>query len=165
MAIGCNVPLPVGTVDDFRFVLMAYFEDARRAKARSVYYKYTATGNSKTRFGDTKVASFKEKNQANPNILSRKGPEATAVAVNSCTFGGTNNHVNAGCRTRISEFTNNQNRPYIRSEAHGRLVKAVGARECIPNFKELKAGQSSIRSHKRSSHSNRLRTGRAKVRT
>ena len=39
-------------------------------------------------------------------------------------------------------------RPYIGSEAHGRLVKAAGDREWIPNFKELKAlmskaGQSS----------------------
>ena len=28
MAAGCDVPLPVSTVDDFRFVLMACFEDA-----------------------------------------------------------------------------------------------------------------------------------------
>ena len=38
--------------------------------------------------------------------------------------------------------------PYIGSEAHGRLVKATGDRDWIPNFKELKvlmskAGQSS----------------------
>ena len=42
----------------------------------------------------------------------------------------------------------NQHRPYIGSEAHGRLVKATGDRDWIPNFKELKAlmsktGQSS----------------------
>ena len=34
MATGCDVPLPVSTVDDFRFVLMACYEDARRTKAR-----------------------------------------------------------------------------------------------------------------------------------
>ena len=65
-----------------------------------------------------------------------------------CLFCGKNNHSNAGCRTRTSEFTNNQNRPYVGSEAHGRLVKATGDRDWIPNFKELqelmsKAGQSS----------------------
>ena len=138
MANGCDVPLPVTTVDDFRFVLMARFEDARRAKARSVYYEYTVTGNSETRFGDTKGVSFKEKNQANPNKPSNKAPGATAIAGCKCTFCGKNNHSNADCRTRISEFTNNQNRPYIGSEAHSRLVKAIGAREWIPNFKELK---------------------------
>ena len=30
MATGCDVPISVTTVDDFRFVLMACFEDARR---------------------------------------------------------------------------------------------------------------------------------------
>ena len=40
--------------------------------------------------------------------------------------------------TRTSEFTNNQNRPYIGSEAHGRLVKATVDRDWIPNLKELK---------------------------
>ena len=30
MATGCDVPIPVTTVDDFRFVLMACFEDALR---------------------------------------------------------------------------------------------------------------------------------------
>ena len=49
-----------------------------------------------------------------------------------------NNHSNADCLTRTSEFTNNQNRPHISSEAHGRLVKAAGDRDWIPNFKELK---------------------------
>ena len=33
---------------------------------------------------------------------------------------------------------NNQNRPYIGSEAHGRLVKATGDRDWISNFEELK---------------------------
>ena len=55
-----------------------------------------------------------------------------------CYFCGKNNHSNADCRTRTSEFTNNQNRPYVGSEAHERLVKAAGDRDWIPNFKELK---------------------------
>ena len=153
MATGCDVPLPVSTVDDFRFVLMACYEDARRTKARSVNYKYTVTGNSETHFRDTKVVSFKEKNQANPIKPSGKASNAaSAVAGSKCTFCGKNNHPNAECRTRTSDFTNNQNRPYIDSEAgseaHDRLVKAAGDREWIPNFKELKglmskAGQSS----------------------
>ena len=49
-----------------------------------------------------------------------------------CQYCGKNNHSNAD-----SEFTNNQNRPYVGSEAHGRLVKATGDRDWIPNFKEL----------------------------
>ena len=55
MATSCDVPGPVSTVDDFRFV------DARRAKARSVYHKYTVTGNSETRFGDIKAVSFRKR--------------------------------------------------------------------------------------------------------
>ena len=95
------------------------------------------TGNSETRFGDTKAVSFKEKKQANSNKSSNKASVATAIARSKCTFCGKNEHVNADCCTRNSEFTINQNRPYIGSEAHGRL--AVGAREWIPNFKELQA--------------------------
>ena len=60
MAIGRDVSVPVGTADDFRFVLGTCFEDARRAKSLSVFYKYTVTGNSETHFGAAKV-SFKEK--------------------------------------------------------------------------------------------------------
>ena len=147
MAIGCDVHAPVGTVDDFRFVLMVCFENARRAKARSVFYKYTVTGNSKTHFGAARV-SFKEKNQANPIKPSGKASNASAVAGSTCTFCGKINHVNADCRTRTSDIRNNPNRPYIASEAYSRLVKAVGARNWIPNYKELQAlmgesGQSS----------------------
>ena len=97
------------------------------------------TGNSETRFGDIKAVSFKEKNQANPIKCTNKAPVASAVAGSTCTFCGKNNHVNADCRTRSSEFTNNQNRPLNGYEAHGRLIQAVGAREWIPNFKELQA--------------------------
>ena len=111
IATSCDVPVPVSAVNDFRFVLMACFEDARRAKARSVYYIYTVTGNFETRFGDIKVVFFKEKNQANTNKPSGKAPCATAVAVIPCIFCGINNHPNADCRTRTSEFRNNQNRP------------------------------------------------------
>ena len=80
--------------------------------------------------------------QPNPAI---KHPKADVV---KCQFCGKNNHSNADSRTRTSEFTNNQNRPYIGSEAHGRLVKATRDRDWIPNFKEpkglmSKAGQSS----------------------
>ena len=53
-----------------------------------------------------------------------------------CYFCGKNNHSTADCHTRTSEFINNQNRPYVGSEAHGRLVKATGDRDWIPNFKE-----------------------------
>ena len=39
MATGCDVPIPVTTVDDFRFALMAWFEDARRSRARTISYR------------------------------------------------------------------------------------------------------------------------------
>ena len=49
------------TVNDFLFVLMACFEDARRAKARSVYYKYTVTENSETVTGTPRLYLSKTK--------------------------------------------------------------------------------------------------------
>ena len=127
---------------------MTCFEDARRAKVRTVFYKYGVIGTSETHFGDIKAVSFKEKNLANPIKYGNKAPSVPKAYVIECQFCGENDHSNAECRTRTSEFTNNQNRPYLGSEAHGRLVKAVGDREWIPNFTELKAlmskaGQSS----------------------
>ena len=124
-------------------------------------------GTPETHFGDIKAVSFEEKNQANPTKSGKKAPGFTKADVVKCQFCGKNNHSNADCRTRTSEFTNNQNRPYINSEAHDRLVKVAGDRDWIPNFKELKgliskAGQSP---DQRLSQANRLRTGRAKVRT
>ena len=148
MAAGCDVPIPVSTVDDFRFVLMACFEDACRARARTVFYRYGVIGTAETHYGDIIAVSFKEKNQANSSKSGNKAPGVTKADVVKCQFCGKNNHSNADCRTGTSEFTNNQNRPYIGSEAHGRLVKVAGDRGWNPNFKELKglmskAGQSS----------------------
>ena len=91
-----------------------------------------------THFGDIKAVSFKEKNQANPTKSGNKAPGATKADVVQYQFCGKNNYSNADCRTRTSEFTNNQNWPYIGSEAYGRLVKAAGDRDWIPNLKELK---------------------------
>ena len=92
-----------------------------------------------THLGDIKAVPFKEKNQANPTKSSNKAPGVTKADVVKCPFCGKNNHSNADCRSRTSEFTNNQNRPYIGSEAHGRFVEAAGDRDWIPNFKELQA--------------------------
>ena len=39
MATGCDVLIPVTTVDDFRFVLMACFRDARQSRARTISYR------------------------------------------------------------------------------------------------------------------------------
>ena len=102
-------------------------------------------GTSETHHGDINAVSFKEKIHENSSKSSNSVSEAEFVLCQLC---GKNNHSNADCRTRTSEFTNNQNRPYVGSEAHGRLVKATGDRDWIPNFKELKglmskAGQSS----------------------
>ena len=101
-------------------------------------------GTPETHYGDIKAVSFKEKNQANSTESSNKAPGATMADVVKCQFCGKNNHSNADCRTRTSEFTNNQNHPYIGSEANGRLVKVAGDRGWIPNFKELKALMSKI---------------------
>ena len=65
MATGCDVPIPVTTVDDFRFVLTACFEDARRSRARTISYRWAVIGAPETHYGDIKAVSFKEKNQAN----------------------------------------------------------------------------------------------------
>ena len=148
MATGCDVPIPVTTLDDFRFLLMAYFEDARRSRARTISYRCAVIGTPETHHGDIKAVSFKEKNQANPTKSGNKTPTVSKADVVICQFCGKNNHSNANYLTRTSEFTNNQNRPYIGSEAHGRLIKPAGDRDWIPNFKELKglmskAGQSS----------------------
>ena len=129
MATGCDVPLPVSTVDHFRFVLMACFEDAQRSRARTIFYRLGVIGTPETHFGDIKAVSFKEKNQANPTKSGNKAPPVTRTDVIKCQFCGKNNHSNAECRTRTSDFTNNQNRPYLGSEVHGRLIKAVGDRE------------------------------------
>ena len=50
IAKGCDVTLPVSTVDDFCFVLNSRFEDARRAKSCALYYRYSITGTSKPTF-------------------------------------------------------------------------------------------------------------------
>ena len=147
MATGCNVAIPVTTVGDFLFVLMSCFEDARRSRACTISYRWAVIGTPDTHHGDIKAVSFKEKNQANPNKSGNRTPSVPKADVVLCQFCGKNNHSNADCRTSTSEFTNNQNRPYIGSEAHGWCVKAAGARDWIPKFKELKrlmsmAGQS-----------------------
>ena len=125
-------------VNDFRFVLSTCFEDARRSRARTISYRWAVIGTPETHHGDIKAVSFKEKNEANPTKSGNKTPSVPKADVVICQFCGKNNHSNANCRTRTSKFTNNQNRPYIGSEAHSRLVKAAGDRDWIPNFKELK---------------------------
>ena len=138
MATGCDLSLPVNTVDDFRFVLTACFEDARRSRARTILYRWNVVGTSETHHGDIKAVSFKEKIHGNSSKFGNKTASVSKAGSVLCQFCGKNNHSNADCRTRTSEFRNNQNRPYVGSEAHGRLVKATGDRDWIPNFKELK---------------------------
>ena len=142
MATGCDVSISVTTVDDFRFVLTACFEDARRSRARTISYRWAVSGTPETRHGDIKAVSFKEKTHGNSSSKTLSVSKAESVL---CYFCGKNNHPTADCHTRTSEFTNHQNRPYVGLEAHGRLVKwsgtgrpMVGDRDWIPNFKELK---------------------------
>ena len=136
------------TVDDFRFVLTTCFEDARRSRARTISYRWAVVGTPETHHGDIKAVSFKEKNHGNSSKSGNETPSVSKAESVLCQCCGKNNHSNADYRTRTSEFTNNQNRPYIGSEAHGQLVKAARDRDWIPNIKELKglmskAGQSS----------------------
>ena len=135
-------------LDDFLFVLSTCFENARRSRARTISYRWAVSGTPETRHGDIKAVSFKEKIHRNSSKSGNKTPSVYKTESVLCQFCGKNNHPTADCHTRTSEFTNHQNRPYIGSEAHGRLVKAAGDRDWIPNFKELqglmnKVGQSS----------------------
>ena len=61
MATGCDVPIPVTTVDDFRFVLSTNFGDARRSRARTISNRWAVTGTPETHHGDIKAVFFKEK--------------------------------------------------------------------------------------------------------
>ena len=127
----------------------------KRSRARTKFYRWAVICSPETHHGDIKAVSFKEKNHCNSTKSGNKTPSVSTVEAVLCQFCGNNNHSNADCRTRTSEFTNNQNRPYVGSEAHGRLIKAAGDGDWIPNFKELKglkalkglmskAGQSSV---------------------
>ena len=58
MATGCDVPFPVTTVDDFRFVLSTCFEDARRSRARTISHRWAVIGTSETHHGDIKENSW-----------------------------------------------------------------------------------------------------------
>ena len=119
-------------------MLTACFEDARRSRARTISYRWNVVGTRETYYGDIKAVSFNEKNHTNSSKSGNKTPSVSKADSVLCQFCGKNNHSNADCRTRTSDFTNNQNRPYVGSEAHGWLVKATGDRDWIPNFKELK---------------------------
>ena len=131
MATGCDVPIPGTTVDDFRFVLSTCFGGARRSRARTISYRWAVSGTPETRNGDIKVVSFKEKIHGNS---SKSGSKTLSVSKSEsvlCYFCGKNSHSTADCHTRTSEFTNNQNRPYVGSEARDRLVKAAFVRCCL----------------------------------
>ena len=90
------------------------------------------------------AVSFIEKIHGNSSKSGSKTLSISKAKSVLCYFCGKNNHSNADCCTRTSEFTNNQNRPYVGSEAHGRLVKAAGDRDWILNFKELKGLMSKV---------------------
>ena len=111
MATGCDVPIPVTTVDDYRFVLSTCFEDARRSRARTISYRWAVIGTPETRHGDIKAVSFKEKINGNSSKSGSKTLSISKAESVLCYFCGKNSHSTADCHTRTSEFTNNQNRP------------------------------------------------------
>ena len=94
-------------------------------------------GTSETHHEEIKAVSLSSKSGSKTLSVSK----AESVL---CYFCGKNIHPTADCHTRTSEFTNHQNRPSVGSEAHGRLVKAAGDRDWIPNFKELKGLMSKV---------------------
>ena len=67
MATGCDIPIPVTTVDDFRFVLMACFEDARRSRARTISYRWAVIGTPKIHHGDMMDLSKRKIKPIQPN--------------------------------------------------------------------------------------------------
>ena len=77
MATGCDVSIPVTTVDDFRFVLSTYFEDARRSRARTISYRWAVIGTPETHHGDIKAVSFKEKIHGNSSKSGSKTPSVS----------------------------------------------------------------------------------------
>ena len=58
MATGCDVPIPVTTFNNFRFVFSTCFEDARRSGARTISYRCAVIGTPETHHGDIKAVSF-----------------------------------------------------------------------------------------------------------
>ena len=97
MATGCDVPIPDTTVNDFRFVLMVNFEDARRSRARTISYRWAVIGTFETHHGDIKAVSFKEKNHGNSTKSGYKTPSVPKAESVICYFCGKNNHFNADC--------------------------------------------------------------------
>ena len=105
VVLDCDVPLPVGNVSDFRFVVQACFDEARRAKTIALMFDWVCHGPSKTKTGEAKVP-YKDKGQNNTNKYSKKASHASASAGDKWTFCGKNYHVKADCRKKSSEFDN-----------------------------------------------------------
>ena len=112
--------IPVTTVDVYQFVLSTCYEDARRSRARTLSYRWAVSGTPETHYGDIKAVSFKEKIHGNSSKSGNKTLSVSRAESVLCYFCGKNNHSNADCRTRFSEFTKNQNRPNVGSEAQRR---------------------------------------------
>ena len=107
-----------------QLMLTACIEDARQPRARTISYRWAVIHH-----GDIKAVSFKDEIHGNSSKSGNKTPSFSKAESVLCQFCGKKNHSNADCRTRTSEFTNNQNRPYVGSEAHGRLVNATRDRD------------------------------------
>ena len=133
MAESCDVVLPLILVEDFHFVLQQTFAEARKLKLKAMAFNWTVSGNSKTRNVDQKwvsnIAKTKNSNNSDPNPHSHSSL--------MCTICGKTNHTTQDCRTTRNEFANHDNRPYVGSESHTKLVKAFGSRDSIPNYHDL----------------------------
>ena len=86
MATGCDFSIQVNTGDDFRFVLTACFEDARRSRARTISYRWVVVGTPKTHHGDIKAVSFKEKIHGNSSKSGNKTPSVSKAESVLCQF-------------------------------------------------------------------------------
>ena len=120
----CNVKLPVGTIKDFRYVLMWMFKqiyEEIKEWTESFHMVLTGTANSKSI--DSKKSKLVEAAKTSDKC---KPPRTT------CTMCGRFYHEKKVCPETSSRYANRTNFPYVGSAAHALLVKETGQKGWIP---------------------------------